>query len=111
VSHDEEDPPELRGYVPNDDRPLRHPATLRVMRIVIVLGVIGLVVPSLAVTIGLQTRTATAICAQAVAGAPLDADPVARFQIVGPAGPSWYCYAREFGGRETLIGSLGLIPG
>lgn len=81
------------------------------MRIVIVLGVIGLIVPSIVLTVGLQTRTASAICAYAVAGAPLDADPVARFEVFGPAGPSWYCYAREFGGRETLIGSLGLIPG
>ena len=110
MSHDE-DPPELRGYVPNDDRPLRHPATLRVMRIVIVLGVIGLIVPSISVAVGLQARTAAAICSHAVAEAPLDADPVARFELLGPAGPSWYCYAREFGGREVLIGSLGLIPG
>jgi hypothetical protein len=110
MSHDE-DPPELRGYVPNDDRPLRHPATLRVMRVVIVLGVIGLVVPSLAAIVSLQSRTATAICSGAVNGGTVDADPVARFELLGPAGPSWYCYAREFGGRETLIGSLGLIPG
>jgi hypothetical protein len=109
VPHDD-DPPELRGYLPNDDRPLRHPATLRVMRVVIVLGVIGLVVPSLAVTIGLQLRTAAAACAYAVA-TTTSSDPVARFELIGPAGPSWYCYAREFGGREVLIGSLGLIPG
>jgi hypothetical protein len=108
MSHDE-DPPELRGYVPNGDRPLRHPATLRVMRVVIVLGVLGLIVPSVVATIALQTRTADAVCARA-AGA-LDADPVARFELVGPEGPSWYCYVREFGGREVLIGSLGLIPG
>jgi hypothetical protein len=110
VSHDE-DPPELRGYVPNDDRPLRHPVTLRVMRVVIVLGVIGLVVPGLAMTIGLQVRTATAICSHAVTTSSVGSDPVARFELLGPAGPSWYCYAREFGGREVLIGSLGLIPG
>ncbi|WP_309711606.1 hypothetical protein [Pseudolysinimonas sp.] len=110
MSHDE-DPPELRGYVPNDDRPLRHPLTLRVMRIVIVLGVIGLVVPGLYATIALQARTAEAICARAVSSGTIDADPVARFELFGPGGPSWYCYAREFGGREVLIGSLGLIPG
>jgi hypothetical protein len=110
VPHDD-DPPELRGYVPNNDRPLRHPATLRVMRVVIVLGVIGLVVPSLVATIGLQARTAAAVCASAVATTTTSSDPVARFELLGAAGPSWYCYAREFGGREVLIGSLGLIPG
>jgi hypothetical protein len=108
MSHDE-DPPELRGYVPNGDRPLRHPATLRVMRVVIVLGVIGLIVPGLFATIALQTRTAEAVCAQATRA--LEAESVVRFELAGPAGPSWYCYAREFGGREVLIGSLGLIPG
>lgn len=110
MSHDD-DPPELRGYVPNDDRPLRHPATLRIMRVVIVLGVIGLVVPGLAATIALQTRTAAASCAHAVSLGSADAEPVARFELVGPEGPSWYCYAQVFGGREVLIGSLGLIPG
>jgi hypothetical protein len=110
MSHDE-DPPELRGYVPNDDRPLRHPATLRIMRIVIVLGVIGLVVPSLYATIALQSRTAAVICERATAAGTIGAEPVTRFELFGPAGPSWYCYAREFGGREVLIGSLGLIPG
>lgn len=110
MSHDDE-PPELRGYVPNDDRPLRHPNTVRVMRVVIVLGVIGLVVPSLYATIALQARTANAVCASAVSASTLGADPEARFELFGPAGPSWYCYARDFGGREVLIGSLGLIPG
>jgi hypothetical protein len=110
MSHDD-DPPELRGYVPNGERPLRHPATLRVMRVVIVLGVIGLVVPSLAATIALQSRTAAASCAQAASVGTIDAEPVARFELVGPEGPSWYCYVREFGGREVLIGALGLIPG
>lgn len=110
MPHDD-DPPELRGYVPNDDRPLRHPATLRVMRVVIVLGVIGLVVPGLAATVTLQARTAAAICADAVNTSTNGADPVTRFELLGPAGPSWYCYARDFGDREVLIGSLGLIPG
>ncbi|HWH97130.1 MAG TPA: hypothetical protein VNS80_02080 [Pseudolysinimonas sp.] len=110
MSYDE-DPPELRGYVPSGDRPLRHPVTVRVMRVVIVLGVIGLVVPSLAATIALQARTATAICERATTDDPVDADPVTRFELLGPVGPSWYCYARQFGGREILIGALGLIPG
>lgn len=109
MAHDD-DPPELRGYVPSD-RPLRHPATVRVMRVVIVLGIVGLVVPSVVLTVGLQSRTANAICTRAVDESPLDADGVARFEVFGPAGPSWYCYAREFGGREVLVGSLGLIPG
>jgi hypothetical protein len=110
MSHDE-DPPELRGYVPGDGRPLRHPLTLRVMRVAVVLGIIGLVVPSVAATIALQVRTAESICARATGTGTIDAEPVTRFEIFGPAGPSWYCYARGFDGREVLIGALGLIPG
>lgn len=110
MSHDE-DPPELRGYVPNGDRPLRHPATMRVMRVVIVLGIIGLLVPSVAATVATHARTASAVCGQALKAGTTDADPVVRFEVAGPAGPSWYCYAREFGNHELLVGSLGLIPG
>jgi hypothetical protein len=107
----DEDPPELRGYVPNEERPLRSPTLMRVMRVTIVLGVVGLIVPGLYATIALQARTAAAICARAVSGGTLGVDPVTRFEIAGPAGPSWYCYARGFDGREVLVGALGLIPG
>lgn len=109
MAHDD-DPPELRGYVPRGERPLRHPLTLKVMRVVIVLGVVGLVIPGLYATVTLQGRTAEAMCARAVSQIP-GAVPVARFEIVGPAGPSWYCYAVGFGGDEALVGELGLIPG
>ena len=108
MAHDD-DPPELRGYVPSDGKPLRHPLTLRVMRVTIVLGILGLVVPSLYATIALQARTAGILCERATRS--IDAEPVVRFEPAGPAGPSWYCYAREFGGDEVLLGSLGLIPG
>lgn len=105
----DDDPPELAGYVPSGDKPLRHPMTLRVMRVTIVLGVLGLVLPGVYATIALQTRTAQAICERVTA--QVDAEAVTRFELAGPAGPSWYCYARGFDGRETLVGSLGLIPG
>jgi hypothetical protein len=111
VAHDD-DPPELRGYVPNEgDRPLRHPATLHVMRVVIVLGVIGLVLPGLYATVVLQNRNADVTCAAVVANAAPGSAPVPRFELAGPGGPSWYCYARDFGGHEVLIDSLGLFPG
>jgi hypothetical protein len=107
----DDDPPELRGYVPSEGRPLRSRTTVRVMRIVIVLGVVGLVVPGLYATLALQARTAGVLCARAVAGGSLGVDPVTRFELVGPAGPSWYCYARGFDGREVLVRALGFIPG
>ncbi len=108
MTHDD-DPPELRGYVPSEGRPLRHPMTLRVMRVTIVLGILGLIVPGVVATIALQARTAAVLCERATRD--LEAVGVVRFELAGPAGPSWYCYARGFGGQETLLGSLGLIPG
>lgn len=107
----DEEPPELRGYVPQDDRPLRSPMFMRVMRVVIVLGVVGLIVPGAYGTIALQSRMAEVLCSRLVSTATLGAEPVARFEFTGPAGPSWYCYARAFDGREVLVRALGLIPG
>jgi hypothetical protein len=107
----DDDPPELRGYEPHEDRPLRSPTLLRVMRVTIVLGVIGLIVPGVYATLALQARTAAVVCARLVSAETLGVDPVTRFEIVGPAGPSWYCYARGFDGREVLVRALGLIPG
>lgn len=108
---DDDEPPELAGYVPAEGKPLRHPLTVRVMQVVIVLGIIGLVVPSLYATFALQAESAAVICERLTSTVTNGADPIARFEILGPAGPSWYCYAREFGGREVLLDSLGPIPG
>ena len=107
-----DDPPELAGYVPHEEnRPLRSPTVVRVMRVAVVLGVIGLIVPSVAGTIALQNQNAQFLCARDVSSHEFGADPVARFEVLGAAGPGWYCYARGFDGREVLIRSLGLIPG
>jgi hypothetical protein len=111
VTHDD-DPPELRGYVPHEHgRPLRHPATLPVMRVVIVLGILGLVVPGLYATVVLQNRLADAHCAAIVTSTAPGYESVPRFEVAGPGGPSWYCYARDFSGHEVLVESLGLFPG
>lgn len=108
--HDD-DPPELRGYVPSEGKPLRHPMTVRVMRVVIVLGIIGFIVPGLYATVVLQNRAAVAECGALVAARAPGATASARFELAGPGGPSWYCYASDFGGHEVLVDSLGLIPG
>lgn len=107
----DDDPPELRGYEPTGTRPLRSPTVMRVMRVTIVLGVVGLIVPGLYATVALQARTAAVLCERAVSAGTFGVDPVTRFEIAGPAGPSWYCYALGFDGREVLVRALGLIPG
>lgn len=108
---DFEDHPELAGYEPGGDRPLRHPMFVRVMRVAIVAGIVSLVVPGVLVTIGVQQATADRTCA-AIVGARAPAQvPVPRFEAFGPAGPGWYCYALDLDGDELLLAPLGLIPG
>ncbi len=108
----DDDPPELRGYVPHeDDRPLRRPGTLRMMRVVVVVGIVALLLPGLYTSYVVQSRSAAVTCAEVVAASAPGDEPVARFELAGPGGPSWYCYARDFGGHQVLVGSLGLFPG
>ncbi len=108
---DDDDPPELRGYEPSGGRPLRSRAVVRVMRVVILLGIAGLVLPTLAATLALQVRTAEALCAAHLAAGGSGLEPRARFELAGPGGPGWYCVGVAFDGRESVVAGLGLIPG
>src|SRR5688572_24514696 len=103
--------PELAEYDPGDSRPVHSVARTRAMRIMVVLGLAGLILPGILVTVGTQISTASAACRIVVARtAPDSIDAVARFEL-GGGGPGWYCYAVRFGGDEVLLRPLGLIPG
>ena len=104
--------PELDGYEPNDGRPLRGRRLQTMMRVVVSVGIIALILPGILITAGTANATATRTCgiyAAASASSAVGSD--ARFELFGPAGPSWYCYRQEFGGREQLLRGLGIIPG
>jgi hypothetical protein len=110
MSDRDEEHPELAGYEPGDGRPLRHPMTLRIMRVVVVLGIIGLVLPTAYSAVSTNISVAHRACEIVVA----QSDPRAtaaepRFEF-GADGPGWYCYSIEFGGDEVLLRWLGLIP-
>ncbi|MEQ1735673.1 MAG: hypothetical protein ABL886_04635 [Rhodoglobus sp.] len=108
----DDDPRELADYEPGDARPLRSETRRRVMRIMVLLGLTGLVLPGVLVTIGTQISTADAACRFVVGTTDPEAiDAVARFELAGADGPGWYCYSVRFGGAEILLRSLGLIPG
>ena len=103
--------PELDGEQPGDALPSRA-RRLRIMRIVALAGLAGLVLPGLVSTVGVQARTAEIACERLVeVSAPGAVAAVARFELFGGDGPAWYCYARAFDGSETLLRTLGLIPG
>lgn len=106
-----DDEPELAGYEPHD-RPLRSPHLITVMRVVVVIGLVGLILPGILVTATTANRTALTSCAAYTAYfAPEAAGFSTRFEVVSAAGMGWNCYAVAFGGTETLVASLGLIPG
>ncbi len=107
-----DDEPELAGYVPHGDRPLRSRAYMQVIRVVVVLGLIGLVLPGIVSAVGTANNTATRTCAtytQYLAPQAVSFD--IRFDLFGDGEPGWKCYAIAFNGNETLLRSLGLIPG
>ena len=103
---------ELAEYEPGEGASVSHLRRLRIMRVFVAFGLVGLVLPGIVVTIGLQMRTSDAACRYVVAQkAPDSVGAIARFQFMGGNGPGWYCYAQQFGGSEILLRSLGLIPG
>ncbi|MGV8851511.1 MAG: hypothetical protein ACOH1M_02950 [Rhodoglobus sp.] len=107
-----EDNPELSGYEPHGQRPLRSRTFIWVMRVVVVLGLIGLVLPGIVSAAGTANNTANRTCATYTEYlAPQAVSYDIRFELSGDGEPGWKCYAIAFNGSETLLRSLGLIPG
>jgi hypothetical protein len=107
----DDEEPELAGYEPHE-RPLRGPRLQLVMRVVVVLGLTALVLPGILITMTTANRTALRTCSiYTSVYAPEAVGFSSRFELFSPAGMGWNCYARTFGGDETLVAALGLIPG
>lgn len=107
MSHD--DHPELSGYVPTEGMPHRR-RRLRVMRVVVLVGIAGLVLPTVLGTWLTAARSASTTCGQLVDAVDPGAASASRFDAFGPGGPQWYCFSVGFGGDERPIAGLGLIP-
>jgi hypothetical protein len=85
---------------------------LKPMRFLVIIGVIALILPGILVTISTATHTADVSCSIVVVrDAPYAIGSDARFELVGPEGPSWYCYAQVRDEPDERLASLGLIPG
>lgn len=107
-----DDEPELAGYVPAGDRPLRGRRAHGVLRVIVLLGLVALVLPGIMTTISVGTRTAQASCELWVAyDAPGAEGFVARFELFGAGGLGWECYTVNAFGGDRHVASLGLIPG
>jgi len=104
--------PELDDYEPHDQKPLRSPHLKRIMQVVVTAGLVSLVLPGIIVTAGTAASTATNSCAvYASVYAQQSIANQARFDLLGPVGPGWYCYVTTFSGQEYVLRPLGLIPG
>jgi hypothetical protein len=104
--------PELDGYIPHEERPLRRRRTVLALRVVVVLALVALVLPGILTTVSYATAGAQAACAEWVAyEAPNAPGSVARFELFGPSGAGWECYTLGAFGGDHHVASLGLIPG
>lgn len=104
--------PELSGYEPHDaSRPLRSKRVTTIMRVVVLLGLVALIVPGILTSMQVAQSTASNACLVAVARYyPLAIDFDARFDLSGPGGFGWQCYAIDQNERETFVIPLGIIP-
>ncbi|WP_022886628.1 hypothetical protein [Glaciibacter superstes] len=103
--------PELSGYEPPDERPLRSRRVKTAMRIIVAVGLVALVVPGILTTMNVASRTAIASCQVQTAHYYPDAvDFDARFEFAGAGGFGWQCYSIDRNERETFVVPLGIIP-
>lgn len=105
------DEPELEGYEPTGPRPLRTRRAHAVMRVVVVAGIAGLVLPGALTTINLNLALAARACAVHVAYQdPSATGSEPRFELFGPVGIGWQCYTVGAYGSDRDVAYMGLIP-
>ena len=106
------DEPELVGYVPGDGTPLRSHRMLVAMRVVVAVGIAGLILPGVVGTVMINARDAAQACKMWVKYEFPGVASAASFELVGAHGSGWQCYTSttSFGGSQ-FISSLGWIPG
>jgi hypothetical protein len=81
------------------------------MRVVVALGLVALIVPGILTTVQVASTTADNACLAAVARYyPHSEAHDARFELAGPGGFGWQCYAIDINERETFVTPLGIIP-
>lgn len=105
-----EDHPELAGYEPLGE-PLHGRRRKSATRIVVLVGLVALILPGILTTVSVASATAANTCAVYVRQyAPAAQSSSARFELFGPMGPGWQCYALNTEEDATFVAPLGLIP-
>ena len=104
--------PELDGYEPFEEKPMRSRRFHRLVQGAALLGVFLLVMPFFASQLSVASTSARNWCATWVAyEVPEPAVPAARFELFGPGVLGWECYATHMVGGDRYVGYLGIIPG
>ncbi|MBF0671688.1 MAG: hypothetical protein IR160_03785 [Salinibacterium sp.] len=103
--------PELAGYEPHEQRPLRSGRRMLLLRLVVLLAVLGLVLPGIITTVSLGANNAERACSyRGAIMMPGAARYEARWELFGPGGIGWECYATDRNGDSLHVDSMGLIP-
>jgi hypothetical protein len=108
----EDEQPELVGYIPGDGRPLRSRRMLLAMRIVVAVGIAGLILPGVIGTVMINVKDASEACKRWVRYEDPNDSSTVSFELMGDHGSGWQCYTQSnsFGGSQ-FVASLGWIPG
>ena len=97
---------------PGDEGPVFGERRRRALRIAVLVALGALVLPVLLSVFGVAHSAAQRACAVSVGAYDTDAAGArVAFDLLGPAGPGWQCFAVATNGSETLVAELGLLPG
>lgn len=103
--------PELSGYEPYADKPLRSAQRVWGIRLIVVVAVAALILPGVFTTISVGSSNAERACAYRVALVdPAAGGFDARFELFGPGVLGWECYLVDPFNGERHVDSMGLIP-
>jgi hypothetical protein len=109
---DEFEHPELAGYEPIGEPRARSRRTVVALRVVVIVGILALVLPETFTIVTVGAANAQRACHTWVKYAVPDAESAsARFELFGPKGVGYECYAIGAFGGDRHVASLGLIPG
>lgn len=106
------DHPELDGYEPHGERPLRSRRRQRAIQFAAIVGIALLVLPLVISQQRIAERSAQRWCEIWVdyeLSEPASAS--ARFELFGPSLIGWECYANRVIDDDQYLGPLGIIPG
>ncbi|HRN30130.1 MAG TPA: hypothetical protein PK781_05780 [Terrimesophilobacter sp.] len=93
-----------------DDRPLYSRRRRTIMRVTVLVCVVALVLPGILSIVSHYAAFAHAACVRAaVYTDPSIRSVRAAFEIFGPGGIGWECYATSAAGERHVV-SLGLFP-